>query len=151
MLKEQDEPVYTWPSARIRRVWEWNYGRPPESDPDESIFVPGIFAVAMDGQALTVAVWPPDCAILLPEVDLLLVPVTQTSDDTALVKWEEVAPVVKPYREKAEGVARYRLQFENWPQPISAFLGKKRSPVGQLNGIGLDEVLDLEMVEKARG
>lgn len=150
MLEEQTEPVYTWPSARIRDVWEWNFGRPSEAETDaQNIFVPGIFAVAVDGQALSVAVWPPECPILLPEVDFLLVPVTQESEDTALVEWQEVAPVATPYREKAAGLARFRLQFEDWPEPIATFLNKKRSPVGQLNGIGLDEVLDHEMVEKA--
>jgi len=152
LLEEQTEPVYSWPAARIRVVWEWNFGRPPESENGaEDIFVPGIFAVKLDGKVLSVAVWPPGCPILLPEVDLLLVPVTLESEDVALVEWEEIAPVVNPYREEAAGLARYRLQFENWPDQISAFLGKERSPVGELNGIGLDEVLDLEMVQKARG
>jgi hypothetical protein len=155
LLKEQDEPVYTWPSKQIREIWDWNYGRPPnENRVVDDMFVPGIFAVASsEGQALTVAIWPPECPVLLPQVDFVLVPVGQTgkeSEDTALASWQEILPVLAPYQDSASvGLARYRLGFETWPPEIAAFLSQKREPVGQLDGIGLDQILDREMIEAA--
>ena len=48
------------------------------------------------------------------------------------------------------GLPRYRLEFEDWPSDVEKFLTTQRRAVGKLNGIGMDEVLDRELVEKAR-
>ena len=92
LLKEQTEPVFTWPGRRIRKVWEWNYTRPPDEEREaQTLFVPGIFAVEIEGEARSVAIWPPDCAILLPAADAVLVPCEprgRTSEDLALVTWD---------------------------------------------------------------
>jgi hypothetical protein len=154
MLKEQS-PVHTWPAKRIREVWEWNYNRHAEQElAGESLFVPAIFVAEVGGQAVSVAVWPSDNTILLPEVDMVLVPCdqkSQTGTEAALERWEDVHAVVKAYQEKKPGLARYRLDFEEeWPPEIAAFLGKKREDVGQLVGIGMDEVLDEEIVEEVK-
>lgn len=154
MLKEQEKPPHSWPAKKIRAVWEWNYGRHAEQERvGENLFVPGIFAIEVDGQALSVAIWPADCTVLLPEVDMVLVPCdqkSQTGKEAALERWEDVHAVVKAYQEKRPGLARYRLEFEEWPPEIAAFLGRKRKDVGQLNGIGMDELLDREWVEEAK-
>jgi hypothetical protein len=154
MLKEQTEPVHTWPAKRIGEVWEWNYGRATEQERvGEGMFVPGIFAVELDGQTKSVAVWPPECTILMPEVDAVLLPCVQKgkgSEEMALVRWEEIHPVVKKYQEKGAGLARYRLEFEEWPPEIAAFLDRKRKAVGELKGVGMDEVLDEEIVEEVK-
>ena len=151
MLKEQSEPIYCWPSQRIREIWDWNYRRPSEEDQQaEGLFVPSIFAVGVDGVAKSVAIWPPDCAILLPETDFLLVPLTQADQpgaDMALVDWTEVAPVVSAYQQRDSGLNRYRLRFEQWPEPIAEFLTKQRTAADSINGISLDQVLDQELVE----
>jgi hypothetical protein len=151
------KPVHTWPSKRIREVWHWNYARPPEEELDTAtVFVPGIFAVKGDGdEPWSIAIWPPDCPILLPAVDAVLVPVAQggkSADDLALVTWDEIAPVVKPYQEKAAGLARYRLEMnpsDEWPADVTAFLNKTRKAVGKLTGVPLDEILDRELIEEA--
>ena len=154
MLKERAEPVSTWPSERIRQVWEWNYSRGlVQEQLGENIFVPAIFAVEVD-QLLAVAIWPPGCPILLPTVDAVLVPVNQDdeeSQDLALVRWDELLPIVRPYEEKQEGggLGRYRLAFDQWPSDLASFLGQPRTKVENLNGIGLDQILDQEMVEQA--
>src|SRR5262249_49440382 len=100
-LNKPDRPVYyTWASQRLRDTWEWNYGRPPEGVA-EDMFVPGVFAVAAaGGEPLSIAVWPPRCTILLPQVDYVLVPIDHDDEksDTALVAWQEIAPVVAPYQ-----------------------------------------------------
>jgi hypothetical protein len=149
-----DGPVHTWPSKKIRDAWEWNYSRPAnENRVDGNVFVPGIFAEEVRGELWSVAIWPPECPVLLPEVDGVRLPLAQQgkgSDDLTLVAWEEVLPVVKRYVEKGKGIARYRLDFEDWPAEVANFLGKKRRMV-EGEGVGLDEVLDREMVEEARG
>jgi hypothetical protein len=101
---------------------------------------------------LSMAIWPPGCPILLPCVDGILVPRSQEqeSEETALVRWDEILPVVSAYQEQSPGLPRYRLAFEEWPEPIAAFLAQQREPVGELNGIGLDQILDQEMVEEVR-
>ena len=153
MVKEMDA-VHTWPAKRIREVWEWNFARPSDEEMDSaSVFVPSIFAVNMNGELRSVAVWPPQCPVLLPAVDAVLVPLAQTgkaSEEMALVPWDEVLPAVRQYQEKAAGIARYRLEFEDWPSDVAEFLNRKRKPMKKLEGVGLDEVLDRELVDAAR-
>ena len=152
----EGEPVRTWPTKRIREVWEWNYARPGEDQLEEGMpFMPTIFAVAVDGadEPWSVAIWPPDCPILMPAVDGVLVPLAQSgkqSEELALVGWEEVSRVAKPYQVKGTGLPQYQLMFEQWPREVAQFLAKKRKPVGRMNGVGMDEVLDRELVEEAR-
>jgi hypothetical protein len=156
MLKDQTEPVHTWPSQRLREVWEWNYARRSQQEQiGEDVFVPAIFAIEIDGALLSVAIWPPDCPILLPTVDAVLVPVNQSepeSEDMALVRWNELLPIVGPYQEQREGVGlvAYRLAFEQWPPDLARFLGQPRTSVENLNGVGMDQILDEELVEQAR-
>jgi hypothetical protein len=155
MLQERSEPVSTWPSERIQQVWEWNYSRSAVQEQlGDDIFVPSIFAAQVDGQLLDVAIWPPGCPILLPTVDAVLVPVNQNdeeSQDLALVRWEELLPLLGAYEEQPEGggLGRYRLAFEQWPPNLASFLNQPRTKIENLNGVGLDEILDQEMVEQA--
>jgi hypothetical protein len=153
MLKEQSELVHTWPAEKIEDVWEWNYTRPSEEEERtrDNLFVPGIFAVEINRVASSVAIWPPQCPIILPAVDALLVPCEQTEDneDMALVKWEEISPLVGAYEEKVSGLTRYRVPFEEWSADLTAFLGAKREPVGEVKGVGMDEILDEELVKNA--
>jgi hypothetical protein len=154
MLKEQTGPVYTWPSQRIRAVWEWNYLRSTEQERvGENVFVPAIFVVEMSGEILSMAIWPPDCAILLPAVDAVLVPLAQAgkqSEELAPVRWGEVLPIVQPYLEDGAGLARYLLAFEKWPDQITEFLTRERSAMEGTNGIPLDQLLDQELVAEAQ-
>jgi hypothetical protein len=154
MLKEHDKPPHAWPAKKIRAVWEWNYNRGSEQERvGENLFVPAIFAIEVAGRAVSVAVWPSNHTIVLPEVDMVLVPCdqkSQTGTEAALERWEDVHAVVKAYQEKRPGLARYRLDFkEEWPPEIAAFLGRKRQDVGQLTGVGMDELLDKEWMDEA--
>jgi hypothetical protein len=153
MLSETTDPVHSWPSKRIRQVWDWNYNRHAlQQKLGEDIFVPGIFAADIDGQPLSVIVWPPECSIVLPTVDALLVPCEQRgklSEEVALVKWSQISSWLGPFQEKAEGLPRYRLDFDKWPKELKAFLETRRPPADQLNGIALSDVLDSELVAEA--
>jgi len=153
MLKEQSEPVRTWPAKKIEDIWEWNYTRPTEEEErtTDNLFVPGIFAVEIGGVASSVAIWPPQCPIILPAVDAVLVPCEQTEDneDTALVMWDEISALLGAYEEKGSGLTRYRIPFEQWSADLTAFLGQKREAVGEMKGVGMDEILDQELVEQA--
>lgn len=153
MLKEQSEPVRTWPARKIEQVWEWNYIRPSEEEERirDDLFVPGIFAVEINGVVSSVAIWPPQCPILLPAVDAVLVPCEQKedNDDTAFVTWDEIAPLLGAYKETGSGLTRYRIPFEQWSAELTEFLGQRRERIGELKGVGLDEILDQELVERA--
>jgi hypothetical protein len=153
MLADKSEQPVSWPAKRIREVWVWNHTRPAEDDQSADIFVPAIFPVEVDGKVGTVVVWPPQCSILMPAVDAVLVPLAQTgkgTEEMALVRWAEVLPVVKTYQVKATGLARYQLSSESWSNQVAEFLAGKRKPAGKLKGISMDEILDQELVEAAR-
>lgn len=152
MLKTQEGPVHTWPARKINDIWQWNYTRPTDEQERtrDNLFVPGIFAVEVNGVASSVAIWPPQCPILLPAVDALLVPYDQNAGEgMALVMWDEISPLLAAYEDKAPGLTRYRIPFEQWSADLNAFLGQTREEIGELKGIGMDEILDLELVEKA--
>jgi len=38
------------------------------------------------------------------------------------------------------------MAFKEWPGNVAGFLGKKRKAMGKLKGIGMDEILDRELV-----
>jgi hypothetical protein len=153
MLKEQSGPVHTWPSKKIEDIWDWNYARPTEAEERtrDDKFVPGIFAVEIGGVASSVAIWPPQCPIILPAVDAVLVPCEQREDNegTALVMWDEISPLLAAYEEKGSGLTHYRIAFEQWSAELTSFLGQKRQEVGEMKGVGLDEILDQELIEEA--
>jgi hypothetical protein len=153
MLEEQGE-IHSWPARKIREVWEWNFGLAAIREKEaESIFAPTIFAIDVNGSAQSVVIWPPDCVILMPAVDAVLVPTAQSgkeSEELALVKWEEVFAVVRPYLQNVTGIKRYRLAFEDWPSEVAGFLAKKRKATGEIQGVGLDEILDQELVQEAK-
>jgi hypothetical protein len=153
MLKEQTEPVHTWPTRKIRAVWDWNYGQGArQAQVGENVFVPTIFAIEQNGEVASVAIWPPDCAILMPAVDAVLVPVAQNgkeSEHLSLVSWEEIRAIAEVHQVEADGLARYRLAFEAWPAEIAEFLARPRQRTSPIKGIALDQVLDRELVEEA--
>ena len=153
MLKEQSAPIHTWPARKIQHIWDWNYARPTEEEERvrDELFVPGIFAVEINGVASSVVIWPPQCPIYLPAVDAVLVPCAQTeeNEDMALVSWDEISPLLDAYEEQSSSLTRYRIPFEQWSADLTAFFSVKREPVGELKGIGLDEILDQELVEQA--
>jgi hypothetical protein len=154
-MQEQDGPTHTWPAKKIREVWEWNYGLAEQRAREgEELFVPTIFAIDVKGEARSVVIWPPDCTILMPVVDAVLVPLAQSgkeSEELALVPWAEVSAMVRPYQDKSSGIARYRLAFQEWPSDIAGFLAKKRKAVGEMKGVGMDEILDRELVQVISG
>jgi hypothetical protein len=161
MIGEQGSeqgPIHTWPTKRIREVWHWNFTRPDEKAQErEGYFVPGIFAAQIDGRLASLAIWPPQCAIVLPRIDAVMVPLAQTgkgAQGVALVPWAEIEPVVADYHESASsasGIARYRVNNEpDWPAEIATFLNTKRQPAKKIEGVAMDEVLDREVVEAAR-
>jgi len=81
------------------------------------------------------------------------VPLAQSgkeSEEMALVLWDELLPIVSPYQERREGagVFPYRLAFEQWPPDVAEFLGRPRTKIENLNGIGMDQILDRELVEQ---
>jgi hypothetical protein len=133
----------------------WNYTRPAEDQvADDDIFQPSIFAADVKGQAWSIAIWPPECSILIPTVDAMLIPLAQTgkaSEKLALVPWSEVLPAIKSHYVESERTPHYRIEFTSrWPADVAPLLSIKRKAVGKLNGISLDEILDRELVEAAR-
>jgi hypothetical protein len=151
MAKQQGGPVHTWPAKKIREVWEWNYQLPALREKlGDNIFAPTIFAIDVNKEAKAVVIWPPDCVILLPAVDGVMVPLAQSGKETeelSLVAWDEVFAVARPYLESAPGIKRYRLAFQEWPSEVAGFLGKKRKPIGKMKGIGMDDILDRELIQ----
>jgi len=81
----------------------------------------------------------------------VLVPCEQKedNDDTALVTWVEIAPLVGAYEETGTALTRYRIPFEQWSAELTEFLGQRREAIGELKGVGMDQILDLELVERA--
>jgi hypothetical protein len=154
MLKDMQDQIHTWPSRLIRVVWQWNYHRTEQQElVGEDLFVPTLFALEDGGEARCVVIWPPQCPILLPEVHGVLVPLAQRGSQSrklALVPFNQILPVLRAFpRETVQGWAAHRVAFEKMPPDIEAFLGEKRSET-EINGISMDQLLDRELVDKAR-
>ena len=125
ILGDRTEPVFTWPAKKVREVWEWNYARPTEEQQEKAgAFVPGIFGVVRGKEAWSVAIWPPQCPILIPAVDAVLVPLAQEGKESqklGLVEWKELLPAVAKFAVKGPGLRRIGWYLRNGRRRLGRF------------------------------
>ena len=147
--------VYTLPSARIEAVWRWNFGREDrQSEVGDGAFVPRIFFVDLDGYLRSGVVWGDGIPILLPVVDLLLVPreelAPRTGADKVLFAWGELEATVGRFDFLRESVPCYELFYDEPPSDIQRLIRQKQPPAQMPKGLAFDQLLDQELVEKVR-
>ena len=148
------------PYSQIEALWRWNYNRERrQNELGELVFVPKIFCLDVGGEVRTGVTWGDGIPILLPVVDIVLVPRRrlaprrwfQSKDDTIVLSWAELEPIVQRFQEMPGETPSYELFYEATPADIEQVIRGKQPPTAKPKGVAFDEVLDRESAEQARG
>jgi hypothetical protein len=148
-------------SARIEASWSWNFSRERrQNEIGDTAFVPRILFFDARGSVRTGVAWP-GMPILLPAVDIVIVPRQQLEprpgfvsswsrpkDDLIACSWTELEPIVRRFQ-KASGELVYELFSEVTPADFEQAMGEKRLP-NEMKAVTFDHVLDQELIEQAR-
>jgi hypothetical protein len=159
LSQDLTQKLLTLPAAAIRALWRWNYDcERRQAKIGDAVFVPRIFFFDVDGEVRTGATWGDGIPILLPRVDLVLVPRKRfpprrwfrRGSDIVVFTWEELAPVVEHYSKAAGKLESYELFYEAPPPEIEQIVREKVPPEEMPKGAAFDQVLDRELVDQAR-
>ena len=144
------------PSAELTRLWRWNYFRCElQIEVGDSMFVPRIMLVQIDGGSRTVAAWPDGIPVVLPYVDYVVIGRDEFAPrkwlrrqkDHIFVSWNELHPNISNYDARTNPNA-VTLNYASVPHDLREYVS--HLPPNSLEVVGLspDSVLDRELVEK---
>lgn len=147
------------PSAQIEATWRWNYGREDrQAEIGDSAFVPRVFFFDVEGRVRTGVAWGDGIPILLPEVDLLLVPrerlaprrmFRSTANDIVVFGWDEAKPILIGFTKVSGEPPSYELFYEDTPSDIERLIRGKKPPTEIPKGLAFDQVVDQELLQRA--
>jgi hypothetical protein len=147
------------PADKIETVWRWNYHRETrQCEIGDNIFVPKIFFFNINGQLRTGLAWADGIPILLPEVDLLLVPrkhfarrrlFRSPATDIVVFSWAKLQPILNRFRRVPGEPSCYELFYEETPSDIEQLFRKAIPPTEMPQGVAFDQVLDQELLDDA--
>lgn len=159
LAQDPDEEVLTLPAARIETYWRWNRRVAERQEAlGEQVFVPRIMFFDVDGAVRSAVAWTDGIPILLPEVDLVIVPREQLAprrwlrpkSDIVVFNWDEIRPLLRHARRAEEELPRYEFFHEATPSEIEQLFRAKVQSDPLPRGVPIDQVLDEELVEQAR-
>lgn len=152
------DPIHSRPTAELQAIWSWNLNRDLDySKINEDIFIPRVFFILLDGKLGSVAVWPDAISALLPATDFLYIPRKELAPKPWFRKREEdFCVLTKPdypsffqqYETKEFELPAYKLPTPDTPSNIKDFVRKQTAYQGTTEGIGIDQVLNAELVEQ---
>ena len=160
LSQEAGAAPHTMPAAIIETVWRWNYSVVERQNAiGESAYVPTVFFFDVAGTLRTGVVWGDAIPILLPRVDVVMAPrqelaprrLLRRAEDTVLFGWGDLEPLVSRFpRDDAGALPAYRLFYDDPPNDVAQLFRGKPANVEPIKGRSLDQVLDQEIVDRAR-
>jgi hypothetical protein len=160
VLKGERPPGEVWhlPTDRLEAIWRWNYRiRESQAALSEDVFIPRIFFIIVENRVASAAVWPDAISEILPEVDILLIGRDRlaprrffrgTQKDECLLPFEDVRPILDPYRTSDFPINAFRLPSPITPQNLHDFIRSLKPSTAKLRGVSTDQVLNSEIVKK---
>jgi hypothetical protein len=148
---ESSQRYLTLPTADIDACWRWNLARHArQKETGESVFVPRIMFAQQDGGLLTVVVWPDAIPILLPSVDIVIVPRFDLSPsrvkDIVLFEWKELEPLIEGFQKVHGEPTETKVFYETAPADIERIIRKKQPPTTKPTIVPFDQVLNRELM-----
>jgi hypothetical protein len=146
------------PTERIEACWRWNIARRDlQRRLGDEMFVPVIMFVAINGRALSACVWPDGIPTALPRVDLLIIDRDELAPrrffsrrkDRALVEYAAAEPVLANFPMFDDPISYRQLRYPVQRQEVVDFVKGLHPTPQRLNGIGVDKILNAELVEAA--
>jgi hypothetical protein len=159
MLKPEEKPPLTLSTAKIEACWRWNKAKDELQEKlGDDVFVPRFMYLNRNGKVATTVVWPDGIPIAIPEADTVLIQrktilpkrLFRTSEDQVLATWNEIEALVRQFPLE-QGPIPYRLlSYSAVPASVTSHLVRLRPMKEKLEGVGIDTILNLELVEKTQ-
>lgn len=160
ILGDHDGPevVFSKPSDELEKIWLWNSSKQKrENEIQEDIFIPRIMFMTIDGEFGSTCVWPDGISTLIPRVDYLYIPrqdlapkrlFSKPEEDVCIVAQKDFPEFFDFYSVDSFEFPCYKLPSPDTPKMVKNFVRGLAPFKGKVEGIGLDSVLDLELVQK---
>lgn len=149
---------HTVPESRLLEIWRWNVQRQELQDGlEEDVFVPKIMFFEVDGVTQSVVVWGDAIPILLPVVDLVLIPRDKLAPrsffrrkaDMTWMPWADLLPVLSEFPETMEPQRIRRLAYERPPEALADFIRKLPRRKASIRALANDQVVSAELMAEA--
>lgn len=158
-MQDADVNPQTKPAEELEKIWSWNKNRRVLDEKlTEDIFIPKIMFGVIDGQFGTFSVWPDAIPTLIPKTDFLYIPRSELApkagwfkkkeDDFAFISFSKALPLIAQFSVADFDLSAYKLPVNNLPKTIVGFVKGLEKFEGQIEGIGADQVLNSELVDK---
>lgn len=153
----QPSEPHSRPTAELEAIWRWNFEKESvQQKLGESVFVPRIFWVILDGKLKSAAVWPDGIAELVPVVDLYFIEREQLAPrrfftkkkDSCLAHRRDLEAVFGPFQLNGYSLPCHMFDQQLPSKKVKRFVEGLRTPAQKPNGIAMDQVLNRELVEE---
>jgi hypothetical protein len=144
------------PSDALKRCWSWNLRRRSLQDElGESVFVPKIIYLVLNGEPVTATTWPDGIPIAVPEVDYFAVLRKELAprkffrriEDHTFVSYAVALPVLEKHRSRDKPY--FVLAYENPPGDVVEFVRGLPRIQPNVQGVAPDSMMDRELVQSA--
>ncbi|WP_321871954.1 hypothetical protein [Paraburkholderia tropica] len=157
-MQAPSHKFYTLPANEIERVWRWNFSiASTQASFGESLFVPRIMPLLINGELRTVVVWGDGIPELIPEVDMLLIirdelaPVPANGvhqKDKCLVLQSSVNEILAPLSDDGFALRVRKPTYNVAPDAVRKFIRSLPQATDHITGVAMDSILDGELVRK---
>ena len=158
ILTHQDaSDFHSLPTSVLESLWQWNLTRDSRHETrGDEIYIPRIFYFEHHGLLRTGVAWGDAMPILLPKVDLLIVPrkelaprgLFKRSEDVTLLEWADVEPIVNRFAVIEDALPAHSLEYTTPPDDLANLIRSKKPPQSLPQGIAPDQVLNSEIFEE---
>jgi hypothetical protein len=144
------------PTDILKKSWSWNLQRVAlQNELGESVFVPKIIYLVMDGKPVTAATWPDGIPIAVPEVDYFIVPRKELAprkffrrvEDHTFISYVAALPILEKYRSQEN--SKFILGYDAPPKDVVDFVQNIPRVQLVISGVAPDSMLDTELVQNA--
>jgi len=157
-MQAPSHKFYTLPANEIEWVWRWNFSiASTQASFGESLFVPRIMPLLINGELHTVVVWGDGIPELIPEVDMLLIirdelaPVPANGvhqKDKCLVLQNSVNEILAPLSDDGYALRVRKPTYNVAPDAVRKFIRSLPQTTDHITGVAMDSILDGELVHK---
>ncbi len=146
-------------TAQIETCWRWNFAKTSLQERlGDQVFVPRYMFVEHEGKAMRMIVWPDGIPTTIPESDVIAIPRKSIlgkrffgpKEDVVFVLWNDVQPLLERFPKKLESPPYYFLSYSEAPASVTTCIRKIRPTLRKPNGVAIDKILNLELMEEAR-
>jgi hypothetical protein len=157
-MQQPTRKLYTLPSADLERIWRWNLLiEQTQAKFGQSLFVPRIMLLAVNGELTTAVAWGDGIPELIPEVQAVFVVRDELSSDSVahnsakdrcLIRQSALDAVLAPLVDSGYPLRVRSPSYNKPPAAVRTFIKSLAATSDHITGISFDSVLDRELASK---